>query len=323
MDPLSQLDDHALVPEQATYARLGVLAPAEALRFDKRQAARWLRSPDAVAVPILRNGALQALAVAHTREDDSRAFGRRIGEVCWLSLDATLAGAARRRLLAELLAECRLGWRARFDLVTALVDADRTEDLEALQHHGARVHGANSTWVAPLAQVDQSVVSDPRVERASLWDGPPGPLVECVRASFEDYRSHYHADGRLAPDAASGSYVTSVERHLARGGRTVAVEREGRVAGFGTLDPTDELNDFAHANLAGEMTFNGVVPAARRQGIYESILRAGLHWFKGQGFGFFIIGCRADNFAVQRAWARLGALAPRRLRWRLHWWIGS
>jgi hypothetical protein len=320
---LELLESHALVAADAPYARLGVLAADAALEFHKQEAARLLDADGSTAVPILKGGALQALAIARPKHGASRVLGRRIGELGWLSLDAELAGSERRPVIHDLLDECELRWKERFDLITALVDIDRSRDLEALHAHGARVHGVNSTWVARLERIPEEVVGHRMADRATFWEGPPEPVLDCVRSSYARYRSHYHADSRLRSAPSSETYVSAVADHLQHGGRVVVACREGHVEGFSTVDPHDDVNRFARQDLAGEVAISGVSPEAKTPGVYEITLRRCLRWFKEQGFQFIIFGCKADNFTVQSVWTRLGEFAPRRSRYRLHWWLAS
>lgn len=320
MDLEARLASHSLDPHRATYARLGVIGPERALEYDRFRVRELLESDGAEVAAVVEADALRALAIATPKDEVSRALGCSIGELSWLSLDSSLSPLEREAALESLLAECQK-WKQRFQLVTALVDFDRTEELAALQEHGARVCGANLNWVGRLSQIEDRVVQHPMVKRATL-SFDEAALLECVRASYDHYRSHYHADRRIDASAVSASYVAIVCEHVQKGGLVAVVQQDGAVDGFSTINP-HPINVFLGEDRVGEVEMSGTSPTASTPGAYEATLRRCLAWFKERGYRFVLFGCKADNFAVQSVWTRLGGLTPRRFRYRLHWWLDS
>jgi len=307
---------HALDASAAPYARLGIADPERAVAFERLRGTALLRRDDVAVASVVEADRLLGLALGTPKVDTSAALGHATGELAWLSLDASLAPARRAAVLDELLEQCQK-WP--FAMLTALVDFDQAAEVLALQQRGAQIFGANLTWVGRVRKISDRLLQHPMVERASL-SFDEAALLRCVEAAYESYRSHYHADPRISVQTASTPYVNLVREHVRDGGLVAVVEHDGKIDGFSTINP-HPINAFLDERRVGEVEMSGTSPAASTPGAYEITLRRCLAWFKEQGFRFVLFGCKADNFAVQSVWARLGGMAPRRCRYRLHWWL--
>jgi ribosomal protein S18 acetylase RimI-like enzyme len=119
-------------------------------------------------------------------------------------------------------------------------------------------------------------------------------------ASFTDYFGHYHADPRLDNALCDAVYIDWAERSLSD--TTLAqfqyvAEMDNEVVGFVTARMVSDID--------GEVVLSGVLPEARRQGIYQSFLEHGTHWCQEQGAQQVWFITQIINVAVQTVYVRL------------------
>jgi GNAT superfamily N-acetyltransferase len=128
-------------------------------------------------------------------------------------------------------------------------------------------------------------------------------IEEIARAAFDGYRGHYHVDSRLAASACNEVYASWARRSCESPGVADVVlvaELNGRIEGFAALR--------ANSLMEAEGVLYGVDPAARRLGIYRSLMDASLAWARSNGMNRFVISTQLSNIIVRRVWAGMGFL---------------
>lgn len=300
------------------YPRLRLFPDDEIAHWHEARRNAIAAAPGLVAVADERG--LAAFATIRNLPSDTEAFGVPIGaiDVVGVRNDAVEGRLASVDRLAASIRDRHEEWGS---LLTMLVDLDRSAVTEGLQTAGAQVAGGNLTWTCRLDQLDPELLAAPARLREEEYAGDEDELLAAVAAAYATYRSHYHADSRLAGADGSAPYVASIGR-LVRNGGEVALLRgaSGAIAGFSTLDPHAPFNEAVGRRAVAEIGTSGVVPDARESGVYESSLLQGLRRFVADGYETVVFGCTADNFAVQSTWIRIGRFRPRRFCFRLHWW---
>ena len=134
-----------------------------------------------------------------------------------------------------------------------------------------------------------------------LQTGEAGDVRTIAAAAFRDYFGHYHADDRLDRQKCDEVYqlwaANSVTSRELADEVLVAIEND-TVVGFVTLllNTPDE----------GEIRLIAVAPQAQRRGIAQLLMRGAMRWFRGQGASTMIISTQVNNYAVQKAWVRVG-----------------
>jgi GNAT superfamily N-acetyltransferase len=149
---------------------------------------------------------------------------------------------------------------------------------------------------------------------------PVGPgEAEAVRAvaaeSFRGYVGHYHADGRLDRAKCDEAYASwalrsCVSREVADD--VLVAVLDDSIAGFATL----RMNGPGE----GEGVLFGVHPAAQGQGIYRSLMIAGMEWCRLRGATRMVVSTQITNWAVQKVWTRVG-FEPSHADYTFHKWF--
>lgn len=125
-----------------------------------------------------------------------------------------------------------------------------------------------------------------------------GPIIEAIaRESFTGYDGHYHADPRLDPAKSTDAYVSWALRSLSgeAADATFVGEVDGRVAGFMGL----------RGGETGTATIGGVTAAARRQGVYRSLIEECVRWCTAAGSKRMLISTQITN-PIVTMWVRIG-----------------
>jgi ribosomal protein S18 acetylase RimI-like enzyme len=126
-------------------------------------------------------------------------------------------------------------------------------------------------------------------------------ILGVARVLYSNYFGHYHADPIFDRAKVVEGYVDWARRSCLD--ETVAQEvfvaaDHGRVGGFVTMRLLDQDE--------GEMVVGGVHPDYAGKGIYRDFLLTGMEWCLQQKRVRMIVSTQVNNYAVQRAWARLG-----------------
>jgi len=132
---------------------------------------------------------------------------------------------------------------------------------------------------------------------------------------FRGYFGHYHADDRLDRKKCDEVYAdwafrSCVSRDVAD--EVLVADLDGSIVGFATL----RLN----SSEEGEGVLAGVVPSARKQGIYLSLLIRRLESCLSKGARRMVISTQITNIAAQKNWARVG-FEPRHAYYTFHKWF--
>ena len=296
-----------------SYRRLQVLDAPELEAWEFARRSTLASAPGLVTIADGRE--LTGFAVIHARTADSDALGCAIGAIEAIGVRRGVTGEPADRL-DELLRRTAREAAQPFRLLTALVDLDHPTILDALQRVGAQVCGANTTWTRAVAMPPDAVTPS-----GDAQDLDTGELLDAVADAYGTYRSHYHADRRLAEADCTSVYVEAVRRHVEGGGECSVVRDGEGVIAFATLEPHHELNRVTARAAMAEIGIAGVVPRARGRGVLGIVLRDALDRLQAAGYEHAYYGCAADNFAAQSALVALGGFRPRRFCLRLHWWL--
>lgn len=180
--------------------------------------------------------------------------------------------------------------------------------VQALEAAGFRLMDAQVTYVGPATRVE----SDPRLRE--LGTGDVDAIVDIAARSFTGYAGHYHADSRLAADAANAVYPSWAERCCSgiAAERVVVAEVHGQVVGFSA---------FARAGEGeGRLVLGAVVPEARGQRLYAAMAMYGRAWCQRVALARLTAITQTSNFAAQQSWIRAGML-PRDASYTFHGWL--
>lgn len=140
-------------------------------------------------------------------------------------------------------------------------------------------------------------------------------IIEIASEAFRGYMGHYHADSRLDRKKCDEAYVSWAMRScLSRdvADEVLVAEKDGRVAAFATM----RMN----SPKEGEGVLFAVSKAARRSGLYGSLISAGAAWCRSRGADRMVVSTQITNFAVQRIWVRKG-FEPFKALYTFHKWF--
>jgi acyl dehydratase/GNAT superfamily N-acetyltransferase len=125
-------------------------------------------------------------------------------------------------------------------------------------------------------------------------------LEALVAATFDGYRSHYHANPIFDRGAILDGYKEWGAGFLDRDEGTLWVaERNGRIVAFAAC--ADDTN-----GVVGEGILYGVAPDAAGGGVYGDLIRHTANDFKARGYSTMRVSTQVWNYAVQKVWAREG-----------------
>jgi GNAT superfamily N-acetyltransferase len=146
--------------------------------------------------------------------------------------------------------------------------------------------------------------SEPQVAIAPLSEmsDATADLEGLVRATFDDYPSHYAASPDLDPARVTEGYVEWAMRTAVQDpSRTWLAHESGQLLAFAT---TRLLADRSTV----EVELAGTGPSHRGRGVYAALLSSLLAGLSSQGHDRLVISTQAGNVPVQRLWARAGLL---------------
>ena len=195
--------------------------------------------------------------------------------------------------------------RDRVDVAIVRVPAESVGLAAALARVGLPAIAADTLMHYSVDLRDRSFAR-PTVGLLRIGQGERDLLESTVRAVFEGYASHYHANPLFDPARILDGYVEWALRHVASGGGQAAygVESENRIVGFSCLRIGPDVTEAAGV-------LNGILPAQRRRGFYRAMLQATLAHVAAQGATRFRIATHAHNVAVQRTWISEGFMLER------------
>lgn len=149
----------------------------------------------------------------------------------------------------------------------------------------------------------------------SILPGEEEAVRILAAESFKGYLGHYHSDKKLQYKKSDEVYSSWAFRSCYL--REVAAE-------VLVADQGDTLLAFLTLRLnnpdEGEILLGGVSPQARGQGIYRSIIIAGMEWCLSKGTKQVIISTQLTNTVVQNVWIKLG-FVPSHACYTFHKWF--
>lgn len=141
-------------------------------------------------------------------------------------------------------------------------------------------------------------------------------VAALARAAFSDYGGHFHADPRLAPQAAE-VYEDWAVRSVADASTADVVllyeDENGVITGFTTL------------RLDGDTAvgvLDGVAPHAQGRGVYGTLGLARMEEARRRGARHMVVRTHLVNVGARRGLARLGFL-PTGQEHTFHLWVDS
>ncbi len=193
---------------------------------------------------------------------------------------------------------------ARADVAILRIPAHALASVHELSGAGLRPMIAD-TLVHYSGVLDQGAVAAPRNPSLRLKlarDVDADALATMARTIFANYVSHYHANPLFDANAIADGYAEWAARCVPAndaGYSASFIELSGTAVGFSCMKICAATNQ-AHGVL------NGVMPAARRSGVYRDMLRATLAQLAAAGIARFFISTQVHNVIVQRVWADEG-----------------
>lgn len=134
-------------------------------------------------------------------------------------------------------------------------------------------------------------------------------LIRVAAISFSESRiseDRFHADPDLPEEKSDALYVEWI-RNSIRGkiaDAIIVAELKGKPVGFTTVENFRARADEVGVNI-GALILSAVLPEARGRGVYTSMIRKGLEYFRPK-VDIVELGTQITNFAVQKAWSKLG-----------------
>jgi ribosomal protein S18 acetylase RimI-like enzyme len=238
--------------------------------------------------------------------DDAIAYSeldsRRFGKLIYRARVETLEVAERAARFSE---------EARIDMMIARCSADRHDLAQRLESGGFFLTDTLVYYATRAPPRDDPLSPEVTIRDATPADRPD--LERLARASFSDFRGHYHTDSRLDKAVATEGYVEwscsgiGRPRHL-----VLLASYGGRLAGFLTatiLSPEK-----------GEIILNGVDPEMQRRGIYGALVQEARRRLSDAGVREVIVSTQLSNVAPQKTWTRNG-FEPTHAFYTFHRWF--
>ncbi len=123
-------------------------------------------------------------------------------------------------------------------------------------------------------------------------------MMQIARDSFAYDR--YHSDPTLDNSLCDLYYEKWVYNSChGFADKIIVSEYEKNVVGF-TTGKADHSQEYGH------LVLSAVSSKFRGLGIYTSMIYEGVKWIESEGFQGLIVGTQINNFAVQKAWIKLG-----------------
>ncbi len=311
-----------LVPLDASQARASVQAQELLAAYPfvsegwpgalaQAQARAWLENLSGQASLLALAGARdwRWLAAWHKLDFDSRLFGRSIGRLDFLAHRGAWPQTTSRKQGVHLLQQAQA--QARGEGLECLMARVPVRDLlsaQALERAGFLLYDISLEWVLELKQLPAQTTGPPVLVRP--WREEDEKLLSNLAAvSFcrrEDYADRFALDPRLhqmCPELYRRWLANSLSGDQAD--QVLVLERGGKARGFISLKKAPGKGGPQAG--CGWVVLNALSPGLRGQGLYHSLLWAGLNWLKEQGARQARVRVKASQQAVIKAWARLGA----------------
>lgn len=154
-----------------------------------------------------------------------------------------------------------------------------------------------------------------KAEWRPMQRGEEEKIKTVAAESFRGYLGHYHADERLDRakcDEVYTSWTLRLYNSLDPADAVLVAEIDGSIVAFYAMrvNNPDE----------GEPVLGGVMPSARGQGIYVSLMINAMKWCLSKKLSRIVISTQITNLAVQKVWTRLG-FEPSHAYYTFHKWF--
>jgi ribosomal protein S18 acetylase RimI-like enzyme len=128
-----------------------------------------------------------------------------------------------------------------------------------------------------------------------------------LAAMYEQLNAYFYQVGYLLPrpEHVGELWLDSFRRTLGRFSNVFVAERGGRLLGF-HLCRIKRLPAHMGGGMAGEVSDVWVEPEARKLGVGEALLQAGLEWMRGQGVHSVEVQVLSENEGSLRFFERHG-----------------
>jgi ribosomal protein S18 acetylase RimI-like enzyme len=191
-----------------------------------------------------------------------------------------------------------------YDLIIVRVSADRAGILSSLQGLVERsVLQADTleyfAWDLSNLPSESGESLDFETHASNQFE----TIRSLVEVSFSGYRNHYSENPQLARSATVEGYLEWVERAMqAETSRMFLATKTGQLEPLGFI--VADVNVQQHI---AEVLLNGVDPAHRRQGVYQTCLIGAARALRQiDGMTKLVISTQSANTSVKAAWNQLG-----------------
>ncbi|MCK4434606.1 hypothetical protein KAU92_03870, partial [Candidatus Bathyarchaeota archaeon] len=151
----------------------------------------------------------------------------------------------------------------------------------------------------------------------------PDDVPKLAKIAMESFKEkpvatdRFHADSSLPKEKSDDLYVQWIINACKGSSDTVLVAEMNELSvGFTACKVYRSLGEKLGVRF-GAAILTGVAPSARGKGVHASLLNAALWWFADK-VDIVEVGAQVSNYAVQRAWNRLGFKIIRS-QCTLHW----
>lgn len=192
-----------------------------------------------------------------------------------------------------------------FDVVIIRVPASDVGFGEGLQESHLISWQADTLLYFELSGVVAANHPTSSLNRAAVADRPR--VVTLVSSVFAGYANHYVSNPLLKCISVPAAYADWAVAALDRVDQRVFIwnSEDNGDAGVCVVECTGPGR--------AEILLAGVVPAARRQGVYVRMIREVSSTLHAEGVSKISISTQASNIGVMRAWCRLGFLPTQAL----------
>jgi len=200
-------------------------------------------------------------------------------------------------------------------LITTRVPVDDIRWIQNLEEDGFRLMDTLVYYGRKLNDIDSSKIPTPSMNVCLASKKDANNVAELARNAFKNYMGHFHADPQLDNSAADAAYVDWAAKSVesaTNDSPVIVAKKDGRIVGF--------LTAKLHDTSLCEVILNGVHPDAQQQGVYPMMFSFIMDYFKNKNADRIIVSTQINNYAVQKAWSRLG-LTHNTSYYTLHKWV--
>jgi ribosomal protein S18 acetylase RimI-like enzyme len=251
-------------------------------------------------------GTLVGLVSVERLDWDTKHFGIEMARIPHLiaSDGYSKAYELKCKLISHVLAKC---CQEKISHLSARVSKEDLTSIHALESKCFRLMDVIVTGSLDLRKREIAQIENQWHVREFRSNDVP-KLVDIAIESFKENpvtKQHFNADPYLPKEKSEDLYVQWLINSCKGLADTVLVaEMNGTPVGFSACKVQTSLNEKIGVRF-GVVFLTAVTPSARGKGIHASLLNAALHWFSDK-VDIVETGAEISNYAVQRAWNRLG-----------------